>query len=297
MLDIGSNAFFVMAQEGGMATEHIVVAGRSGAGVSTTAVNLSAAVAEQGYRVAHLGYDRRRISTALLRGQAPLKAACGNACETACNDAKVHCAIGYRDILCIERGVDGEADLAPEFGLLRRLDLLARFAPDFVVHDIAGDPETVLPFLRNEDEPARLFVVTTADYAAITTLNLFLDAVASDLPNGIRFGGLIANNISGAFFDTLVHDFARETGTKPIASVPHSLMVSVAEFSNQTVLESAPQSHLSSVYRKLARLAVQGFSAGSPTPLDASALAEWQRKWTEITEELESGMVRDGAAI
>lgn len=74
-------------------------------------------------------------------------------------------------------------------------------------------------------------------------------------------------------------------------------MVSVAEFSNQTVLESAPQSHLSSVYRKLARLAVQGFAAGSPVSLDAAALADWQRKWSEITEELEWGLVRDGAAI
>jgi nitrogenase subunit NifH len=280
-----------------MATEHIVITGRSGAGVSTTAVNLSAAVAEQGYRVAHLGYDRGRVSTGLLRGQEPLQPACGKACKGACNDTKFHCAIGYRDILCIECGVDGEADLEPEFALLRRMELLARFAPDFVVHDIAGDPQTVLPFLRNEGEPARLFVVTSADFAAITTLNLYLGTAGSALPSGIRFGGVIANNISGAFFDTLVHDFAREAGTKPVVSVPHSLMVSVADYSNQTVLQSAPRSHLSSVYRKLARLAVQGFAAGSPVSLEAPALNDWQRKWSEITEEFESGLVRDGAAI
>lgn len=163
-----------------MAPEHLVVTGKSGAGVSTTAVNLSAALAEQGYRVAHLGYDRRRISTELLRGRSPLKAACGNACQEPCNDTKFHCAIGVHDILCIECGVDGEAEVAPEFALLRRMELLARFGPDFVVHDIAGEPESVLPFLRYDGEAMRLFLVTSADFAALTTLNLFLNAIASE---------------------------------------------------------------------------------------------------------------------
>jgi len=280
-----------------MATEHLVITGRSGAGVSTTAVNLTAALAEQGYRVAHLGYDRRRISTELLRGRSPLKAACGNACNEPCNDTKFHCAIGFHDVLCIECGVDGEGDVAPKFAVLRGMEPMARFRPDFVVHDIAGEPETVLPFLRNGDEPMRLFVVTSADFAALTTLNLFLNAFASGRTFGLRFGGVIANNVSGPFFETLVADFTREARTKPVVSIPHSLMVSVGEYSCLTVIESAPRSHLSSVYRKLARMALQGLDAGSPQSLDRAAFAAWQRKWGEITEELESGMVRDGAAI
>lgn len=280
-----------------MATEHLVITGRSGAGVSTTAVNLSAAIAEQGYRVAHLGYDRRRVSTQLLRGQSPLKAACGNACQQPCSDTRFHCAVGVHDILCIECGADGASDLSPEFKVLRGMELMERFRPDFVVHDIAGEPETVLPFLRSEDGPIRLFVVTPADFAALTTLNLFLGAVASRSSFGIRFGGVIANNVAGPFFETLVADFAREAGTQPLVSIPRSLMVSVGEYNCLTVLESAPQSHLSSVYRKLARITVQGVEAAVPRALDPEAFAAWQHKWGEITAELESGMVRDGAAI
>lgn len=280
-----------------MATEHLVITGRSGAGVSTTAVNLTAAFAEQGYRVAHLGYDRRRISTELLRGRSPLKAACKNACNEPCNDTKFHCAIGFHEVLCIECGVDGEGDVVPEFAVLRGMELMARFNPDFVVHDIAGEPETVLPFLRSGDDPIRLFVVTSADFAALTTLNRFLQAFASKRTFGICFGGVIANNVSGPFFETLVADFTREAQTTPMVSIPHSLMVSVGEYSSLTVIESAPRSHLSSVYRKLARMALQGLDAGSPQSLDHAAFADWQRKWGEITEELESGLVRDGAAI
>ena len=275
--------------------EHLVVTGRTGAGVSTTAVNLSAALVEHGYRVAHLGYDRDGSSTGLLRGRAPLKAACGNACKARCNDTKYHCAIGVGDVLCIECGVGAEADLAS--GLEGRMELITRFQADFVVHDITGDPGTVLPSLRTEGEPARVFVVASADFASLVTLNGFLDALAPGHPYSSRFGGVIANNMAGPFSESLVGDFAREAGTKPFVFVPHSLMVSSGEFGSQTVLESAPQAHLSSVYRKLARLVVQGIDVGTPQPLDAAAYAGWQRKWRDITEELESGMVRDGAAI
>jgi nitrogenase iron protein NifH len=275
-------------------TEHLVITGRSGAGVSTTAVNLSAALAEQGYRVAHLGYDRRRISTGLLRSSSPLQATCANACKEACNDKKLHCALGFEDILCIECGVDEEAESAPEFAALRRMELMARFRPDFVVHDIAGEPESVLPFIHNEDEPTRVFVVASADFAALTTLNLFLATFAGESCNSRRFGGIVANNITGPFFESLVEDFTRGAGTRSLVSVPRSLLVSAGEYAGQTVIESAPQSHISSLYRKLSRLVVQDLAVGTPHSLNFSV---WQQKWAEIAEELECGLVRDGAAI
>ena len=275
-------------------TEHLVITGRSGAGVSTTAVNLSGALAEQGYRVAHLGYDRRRISTGLLRSSSPLQATCANACQEARNDKKLHCALGFEDILCIECGVDEEAKSVPEFAALRRMELMARFQPDFVVHDIAGEPESVLPFLLNEDEPTRVFVVASADFAALTTLNLFLATFARERCHNKRFGGIVANNITGPFFESIVEDFTREAGTSSLASVPRSLLVSAGEYGGQTVIESAPQSHISSVYRKLSRLVVQDLAVGMPHSLDFSV---WLQKWAEITEELECGLVRDGAAI
>ena len=277
--------------------EHLVITGRAGAGVSTTAVNLSAALADLGHRVAHLGYDRRRISTGLLRGNSPLKAACGNACKDPCQDTKFHCAIGFRDILCVECGVEGDADIAPEFAVLHRMELISRYRPDFVVHDISGEPGTILPFIGDGGESIRLFVVASADFAALTTLNLFLGAYDDPRRQAIRFGGVVANNISGPFSQSLVDDFARAAGTKTLVSVPHSLMVSAGEYGSQTVLESAPNSHLSSVYRKVAQLVVKGLGTEVPHALDADSFAGWLRKWSEITEELESGMVRDGAAI
>lgn len=280
-----------------MATEHIVITGRNGAGVSTTAVNLSAALAEQGYQVAHLGYDRRRTSSMLLRGSAPLDTPCDKDCETGCGAAHLHCANGYRGILCIECGVAPEAKLQPQFALMCRLEMLKHSSPDFVVHDLAGEPAETRQFLRNEGEPTRVLVVASPDFPSITTLNRFLECFAVDNADGMHFGGIVANNISGPFFETVLDDFLRQTGTTHFASIPHSLMVSAGEYLGQSVIESAPESHLSSMYRKLARIVGQGLAPATPQPLDQAALATWLQKWSEITEELECGLVRDGAAI
>lgn len=280
-----------------MAAEHLIITGKSGAGVSTTAVNLSAALAEQGYRVAHLGYDRRHISSMLLRGESALETGCGYAGEAACQAARLQCAQGYRDILCIECGADAESDATPEFGALCRLELLARYRPQFVVHDIAGEPGEVLPFLRTEGESARVIVVVSADFGALTTLNLFLEFFAAGAALGWRYGGIVANNISGPFFESIIDDFLRQTRTEAFASIPRSLMVSAGEYLKQSVIESAPESHLSSVYRKLTRLVAQGLFPVAPQPFPPAAFAGWLQKWSEITEELECGLVRDGAAI
>jgi nitrogenase iron protein NifH len=280
-----------------MVTEHLVVTGKSGAGVSTTAVNLSAALAAQGYRIAHLGYDRRRLSSSLLRGNTVLQATCGSAGDAPCDGGVAHCALGYHGILCVERGTDGEADAAPHFAQLRRMELVARFQPDYVVHDFAGEPETVMPFLCTEGEATRIILVACADFAALITVNRFLDLLLTGAPKGSSFGGIVANNISGPFFQSVVDDFARQTATVPFASIPRSLMVSTGEYLGQSVLESAPDSHLSSVYRKLARLVAQGLVPGVPQPLSAEAMQRWLAKWSDITEELEWGLVRDGAAI
>ncbi|GFO68408.1 nitrogenase iron protein [Geomonas limicola] len=280
-----------------MAAEHLIITGKSGAGVSTTAVNLSAALAEQGYRVAHLGYDRRRISSVLLRGDGVLETGCGYPAEAACHAARLECAQGYRDILCIECGSAADNDATPDFGALCRLELLARHNPEFVVHDIAGEPAEVLPFLRTEGEAARVIVVVSADFGALTTLNNFLEFFTAEAEGGLRYGGIVANNISGPFFESIVDDFLRQTGTRAFASIPRSLMVSAGEYLKQSVIESAPESHLSSVYRKLARLVSQGLAPAAPLPFPPAAFAGWLQKWSEITEELECGLVRDGAAI
>jgi len=275
-----------------MAPEHIVIAGRSGVGNSTTAVNISAALAEEGYRVAHVGYDPRRLSTAPLRGRGELVA-----CGEECLKGGAACVVGYRSILCVEAGNGDEGEGEAVLGRLCHFEEIARHRLDYVIHDISGGPETVLSFLSETDEPWRLLVVTSADIASIHTLNDFI-AQFNGLNNGRgRFGGVIANNLSGPFFESVVGDFIRETGAHLVANIPRSMMISVGEFCTLPLVEVAPHGHVTAVYRKIARALTQGKDAKVPIHLDDGALSEWSRRWREIIEELESGIVRDGAAI
>ncbi|AJE02152.1 P-loop NTPase family protein [Geobacter pickeringii] len=275
-----------------MVPEHIVIAGRSGIGNSTTAVNISAALVEERYRVAHVGYDPRRLSTAPLRGAAEL-VACGEECLR----GSAACVVGHRGILCIEAGNGDDEGGNAVFGSLCHFEEIARHRLDYVIHDISGEPGTVLSFLADTDEPWRLFVVTSADIASIHTLNDFIAQFNGLKPGKGRFGGVIANNLSGPFFESVVGDFIRETGAHLVANIPRSMMISVGEFCTLPLVEVAPQGHVTAVYRKIAHTVAGGKDAKIPSHLDERALAEWSHRWREIIEELDSGIVRDGAAI
>ena len=50
-----------------MATQHIAFYGRGGAGTSAVTSNISAALAEEGYRVIQIGCDPQNDSTSVLR--------------------------------------------------------------------------------------------------------------------------------------------------------------------------------------------------------------------------------------
>ncbi len=281
-----------MQREGPVAYEHIVITGKSGAGSSTTAVNITAALAEEGYRVALVGYDARRLSTAPLRGDGQ-RAACGEECQ----EGRISCVLGYQGILCLEAANGDEGKGGAVFDRLCRFEALARHRIDFVVHDIPGDPETVLSFISRTDDPWRLFVVTSADIASIHTLNGFIARFNELGGEKGRFGGVIANNLSGPFFESVTGDFIRETGAHLVANIPRSMMVSVGEFCTLPLVHVAPRGHVTAVYRKIARAVAEGKDARVPRHLDDGALAVWSRRWREIIDELENGIVRDGAAI
>jgi len=274
-----------------MAHEQIIIAGKSGVGRSTIAVNLSAALACEGRRVAHVGHDPDGLSTAPLRGEPPL-----DGCrETALG--RRDCGVGYRGILCLEAGMaDGDGQRA---GLERvgRLEAVAAHRPEFVVHDIPGTPEEVFASLSGWDGPWRLFVVTTADMHALRALNGFIGRTAGPGCSGGRLGGVIANNLTGPFSESMVADFVRKADVTRLITIPRSLLVHVSEFMGLTVLEAAPRSHLAMTFRRMAQSVARNGDLRVARPLTPAGLADWARKWSDIITELETGDVRDGAAI
>jgi len=274
-----------------MAYEQIVFAGKSGAGCSTTAVNISAALAEDGYRIVHCGYDCRGISTAPLRGNPYHPVG-----DPAGWEGRKKCVVGYRDILCIEAGA-GLEDEGADLGEVCRQEAIIRHHPDFVIHDISGDPETILSFLGQADESWRFYAVTSADFAAMYFLNDFVGRYSARGERCGRFGGIIANNIAGPFFESVIGDFARQMGARLVANIPRSLMVLAGDLCALPLVEVSARSHMAAVYRKLARSVSEGTLFPAPRHMADDVMAAWSQRWREIIAELEGGIVRDGAAI
>ncbi len=273
--------------------EHILIVGKAGVGKSTTAANLGAALVETGRTVALIGYDPRWNSTATLRGNNELKPLP----SWSAGVALPQYTFGFRGALCIEAGeltIEGEAaQTAP----LLEHPFIVEQRPEFIIHDIAWEPGSSFVLPAAIEGVVRLYVVTSADMAAINVVNELFAWFNTLSSSDCRFGGVVVNNLTGPFYESIIADFVGKTGTSIVASVPHSLMVSVSDFYNQTLIESAPFSHNSYVYRKLARQVSGQTVVPRPIFLDCWELKHWAAKWGEIIAELETGVVADGSHI
>jgi len=274
-------------------TEHLVFVGKGGVGKSTTAANLTAALAETGKRVLLFGYDPRGNSSASLRGAGrmlPIP-------NWECGSSTPLYAPGCHNSLCVETGgLIIEGDTSPTAYLLRH-PLVTGYSPDFVVHDVPWDPEKpfVLPAIT--EGGTRLLAVTSADMGAIHVVNEIFAWLNTVAAVDCRFGGVVVNNLSGQLYKSIVADYVAQTNASIVASISNSLMVSVSDFYNQTLIESAPFSLTAGAYRKLARLVLEPNEVRRPSFLQRHVLKQWAVKWGEIIAELETGTVRDGANI
>ncbi len=272
--------------------EHILIAGREGVGKSTTAANLAAALAESGHSVAMIGYDPRQRSTIALRGGSKLITVSEDGAAT----GEPLFTIGYKHSLCIEAGELEDQTASPL--LASRLNaLIAHYNPRFVIHDLWQYPGSsfILPPVAHS--APRLLAVSTGDMASIETLNELFAWMNNLESSDCRFAGVIINNIKNKVHELMVNDFASRTGTSIIASFQSSMMVSMCDYLGETLLEAAPNSHDSILYRILAKQIGNAEIAKRPTFFDETELEHWGRKWYETISQMESGVVMDGSGI
>jgi nitrogenase iron protein NifH len=285
--------------------KHIAIYGKGGIGKSTTTSNISAALAEAGYRVVQIGCDPKSDSTNTLRGGKYLPTVLDSMRDQTKVRLEDISAAGFGGVLCIEAGgpVPGVGcagrGINAAVSLLQELNLFAEFNPDYVLYDVLGDVVCggfAVPI--REGITDRVFVVSSSDFMALYAANNLFKAITKYAPSGgALLGGIIANGLSAPYSRAIIDDFAERTGTKAVGYIPRSLVVSQSELYGQTVIEASPGSGHADLYRQLAKYIAETDALGIPKPLSAPDLRVWAREWGDKVFEVEAAVVRQGAAI
>jgi nitrogenase iron protein NifH len=285
--------------------KHIAIYGKGGIGKSTTTSNISAALAESGYRVIQIGCDPKSDSTNTLRGNNYLPTVLDSlrgGTKVCLEDISVQ---GYRNVLCIESGgpVPGVGcagrGINAAVNLLQELHLFEEFKPDFVLYDVLGDVVCggfAVPIRDGITD--QVFVVSSSDFMAIYAANNLFKAISKYAPTGgARLGGIIGNCLSAGYSKSIIDDFAKKTGTQVAGYMPRSLVVSQSELYGKTVIEANPGSEHANLYRELAGFIAENSTLMIPNPLGVTELRDWAREWGDRIYKLEDGVIPDGGSL
>ena len=284
--------------------KHIAIYGKGGIGKSTTTSNISAALAEAGYKVIQIGCDPKSDSTNTLRGNNYLPTVLDSLREgrqLQLDDISVK---GFNGVLCIESGgpVPGVGcagrGINAAVSLLQELHLFEEYKPDFVLYDVLGDVVCggfAVPIRDGITD--RTYVVSSSDFMAIYAANNLFKAINKYAPSGgSRLGGIIGNGLTASYSKAIINDFALKTGTSAIGYVPRSLVVSQSELYGKTVIEANPKSKHADVYRNLAKYIAEDEDLVVPNPMGVGELRDWAREWGDRIYNLETGVV-DGMEV
>lgn len=281
-------------------TKQIAIYGKGGIGKSTTTSNISAALADAGYKVMQFGCDPKSDSTNTLRGGKYIPTVLDTLREKNVVNAREVIFEGFKGVYCVEsggpapgvgcagRGIITAVQLFKQQRIFEELDL------DFVIYDVLGDVVCggfAVPIREGIAE--HVFTVSSADFMAIYAANnLFKGIQKYSNSGGALLGGVIANSINAPYSREIIDDFVKQTSTQVVEYIPRSVTVTQSELQGKTTIEAAPGSEQARIYKSLAAKIAAHEVSRTPSPLEIKELREWAAKWADQLLALESGLVR-----
>ncbi len=279
----------------------IAIYGKGGIGKSTTTSNISAALAEAGYKVMQFGCDPKADSTNTLRGGEYIPSVLDLLAGKRRVDAHEAIFLGFKGIYCVEAGGPAPGVGCAGRGIITAVELLKQqqifeeLDIDIVIYDVLGDVVCggfAVPIREGIAE--HVFTVSSADFMAIFAANnLFRGIEKYSNSGGALLGGIIANSMNTDFHRQIIDDFAERTKTQIVQYVPRSLTVTQAELSGRTTIEAAPNSAQAEVYRVLARRIAEHTESKVPVALNPEQLREWSGGWANQLVEIERAAERE----
>lgn len=241
----------------------IAIYGKGGIGKSTTASNLTAALACQGYKVMQIGCDPKADSTKNLVGGRRIATVLDQ--MKAKGDALTLEDItfeGFHGCICTEAGGPTPGigcagrGIITAFEQLEQLQAYEHYQPDIVIYDVLGNVVCggfAMPLRGGYADD--VLVVTSGEMMSLYAASNISQAIRNFGRRGYaRMSGLILNSRNVTNERELVSQAAEEMGTKIIKVMPRSDTVWKAEEQGKTVVEAFPDSEMAAEYMELARI-------------------------------------------
>ncbi|MDR0523605.1 MAG: AAA family ATPase [Candidatus Methanoplasma sp.] len=238
----------------------IALYGKGGIGKSTVASNVSAALADAGYRVMQIGCDPKADSTRLLTGGERI----GTVLErmdpepSGLEDIS---SVGYGGVLCVECGGPRPGTGCAGRGIMVALETLDRlgatesFKPDAIIYDVLGDVVCGGFAMPIRSGYARdVFIVTSGEAMSLYAAGNIASAVRDLGESGYaRLSGVVQNSKGISGEDGLVAAAAAGMGADVVARILRSQTVQDCEAEGVTVVEGRPRSEQAEAYRSLSK--------------------------------------------
>lgn len=265
--------------------QRICFLGRGGVGKTVLVSNLSAALAQKGYRVLQIGNDISLNSTELLRESKQI--------TPVLDEFRLKYDIRIEDYLvdtpsgvfCLELGsIDPGAGcqargLSIVDEMMTEQGLLEKYKIDMIIYDIAGDtPCTgyILPLREGIMDKAVL--VTNDRYASVSTVNCLLTAI---LRQGSSHPAvyLLENQTDRLSERELLDAYAKETNLTLLGCIAYDALTEQAALMDEAVVCEYPNSRAANDFIALAEKIAQTRACSEPKPFCRTELLLWQQQW------------------
>lgn len=268
--------------------KQIAYYGKGGIGKSTIAANISAALADDGLSVMHIGCDPKHDSTrTLVNGRwlpTVLDTFRKKGTQISLEDVLF---TGYKGVICIETGGPEPGIGCAGRGIIRAVELMEKlhafrqYNPDIVVYDVLGDVVCGGFAMPLRSGFAReTYIVTSGELMSLYAANNICKGISRFATRShIRLGGFICNARNVENERENVESFARRLSSQLVAYIPRNELFRECEFNGKTVIEGAPDSELAQALRDLKDTIMTNANLTIPTPLELEELEELAAQW------------------
>jgi len=263
-----------------MSIRQVAIYGKGGIGKSTTAQNLTAALAEAGKQVMVVGCDPKADSTRLLLGGLHQKTVLDTIRENR-GEVKLEHLIktGYNKIRCVESGGPEPGVGCAGRGIITAIDMLESLGAytsdlDYVFYDVLGDVVCggfAMPI--REGKAKEIYIVASGEMMALYAANNICKGIKKYAKKGdVRLGGIICNSRNVDNEHDLLREFASQIGSQLVYFIPRNNLVQHAEINRKTVIQYKSDSPQAEEYRALARAIDGNKHFTIPEPVSQEAL-------------------------